>query len=225
MLPKRLTGIDATNRDAHSYLIEGDRCFFFGEYFAYQGFEGGYTNDLILNFKITPSALRKNPTRTRYKNGAIAEAAASLRNVAPREQAVRYTWIPVPPSKAVGHPDYDDRLERTLHQAFDGYPVDIRNMLRQTQSTEADHARGSNRLTPDQLYDILELDTAAVAASPVRELGVIFFDDVLTTGKHFKCCKQRIREALGDIPVIGLFIARRVPPDVSIEFDVILDDE
>jgi predicted amidophosphoribosyltransferase len=54
---------------------------------------------------------------------------------------------------------------------------------------------------------------------------VILFDDVLTTGKHFMCCKRRLREHLGDIPVTGLFIARRVPPDVSIEFDVILDDE
>jgi hypothetical protein len=224
LLPRRLTWIDATNRDAHSYLVEDDRCLFFGEYFAHQGYEGGYTNDLILNFKIKPSALRKNPARARYKTRAIAEVAECLRNVAAAEHAARYTWVPVPPSKAVGDPDYDDRLERTLRAAFDPRVVDIRNLLRQTESTEADHLSG-DRLTPEQLYAILDVDETAAAVAPVRERGVILFDDVLTTGKHFMCCKRRLREHLGDIPVTGLFIARRVPPDVSIEFDVILDDE
>lgn len=221
MLPRRLTWIDATNRDAHSYLVEDDRCLFFGEYFAHQGYEGGYTNNLILNFKIKPSALQKNPARRKYKTGAIREVAECLRNVA-GANAAKYTWVPVPPSKAAGDPDYDDRLERTLRAAFDVSVVDIRNVLRQTESTEADHLAG-DRLTPEQLSAILDVDTAALAAAPIRERGVILFDDVLTTGKHFKCCKDQLTDRLGNVPVTGLFIARRVPPDVSIEFDVILD--
>jgi hypothetical protein len=35
---------------------------------------------------------------------------------------------------------------------------------------------------------------------------------VLCSGKHYKCCERRLRETLVDIPISGLFVARRVLP-------------
>ena len=58
LLPDRLTWIDATNRDDHMFLREGDRCLFFGEYFSGKGYEGGGTNQLIFNFRILTLFLR-----------------------------------------------------------------------------------------------------------------------------------------------------------------------
>jgi len=221
LLPNRLTRIDDLYRGDHSYLEKGDRCYFFGEYFTGKGFEGGFTNDLILNLKIEPSAIRKNPKRRFYKEKAIQTVAAGLRRAFSRSEAEALTWVPIPPSKAKGHPDYDDRLERVLNTAFAEYDADVRLLLRQTESTEADHHADETRLPPDRLTAILEVDEAALASEPIRPSGIVLFDDVLTTGKHFKCCERRIRQVVG-VPIIGVFVARRVIPNPLGDFD--LDD-
>ena len=78
LLPDRLTWIDDTNRHQHAYLQPGDRCLFFGEYFAGKGYQGGGTNQLILNFKCKPSAAAANPARGNHKERAIASIAAGF---------------------------------------------------------------------------------------------------------------------------------------------------
>jgi len=218
LLPERLTSIDETNREHHAFLEQGDRCFFFGEYFAYKGYQGGGTNQLIFNFKCKPSVAATNPGRRRYKEQAIESVAAGLRRAMTQADAERMTWVPVPPSKVAGHADYDDRLMRTLAKAFSGYNVDVRSLLRQSMSTEADHNSGS-RLTPDALHALMELDIAQLNALPVGQ-AIVLFDDVLTTGKHFKCCERRLREVVpANVSVLGVFIARRILPDASAEFE------
>jgi hypothetical protein len=85
-------------------------------------------------------------------------------------------------------------------------------------STEADH-NGGSRLTPDALHALMELDIAQLNALPLRQ-AIMLFDDVLTTGKHFKCCERRLREFVPtNIPIVGVFIARRILPDASAEFE------
>lgn len=86
---------------------------------------------------------------------------------------------------------------------------DIRVLLRQTVSTDADHTSG-DRLTPETLYELLEVDHTALAVQSLRR-AIVLFDDVLTTGKHFKCCERRLREAIpAATPIMGIFIARRI---------------
>lgn len=212
LLPDRLTWIDETNRDAHPFLRESDRCLFFGEYYAGKGYQGGGTNQLIFNFKCAPSVARANAARNNYKQQAIRTVASGLRTAISQTSVEKLTWVPIPPSKAVGHADYDDRLMRSLAGAFSGYNADVRLLLKQTASTEADH-RADNRLSPDALYDLLEIDHVALNSAPVRQ-GIALFDDVLTTGKHFKCCERRLREVLPEgLPIIGIFIARRIVPN------------
>ena len=47
-------------------------------------------------------------------------------------------------------------------------------------------------------------------ARPLRQ-GIMLFDDVLTTGKHFKSCERCLRTQVPEyFPITGLFIARRV---------------
>jgi hypothetical protein len=208
LLPDRLTGVDDTNRDQHVYLKPGDRCFFFAEYFAGKGYQGGGTNQLMLNFKCKPSDAGDDPRRKAHKEHAVAVIAAGLRAAITQQSVERLTFVPVPPSKVVGDADYDDRLMRALISAFIGYDSDIRSLLRLTESTESDHTAG-DRLSPEALEALLQID-ARVAARPFRQ-GVVVFDDVLTTGKHFKCCERRLRDVVpASIPIIGVFIARRI---------------
>lgn len=220
LLPDRLTCIDETNRTDHPFLVETDRCFFFGEYFAHKGYQGGGTNQLIFNFKCKPSIAAANHRRGYWKDKAVQEIAAGMRRVIGQRNSERLTWVPIPPSKAVGHADYDDRLTRTLALAFHGYDVDVRMLLRQSESTKADHESG-DRLSPEALYEVLKVDNAVMSERPFRD-GIVLFDDLLTTGKHFKCCERRLRETVpGNVPIIGVFVARRILPDPTADFEVI----
>lgn len=215
MLPNRLTQIDETNRGDHPFLTEGDRCYYFAEYFAGKGYRGGDTNQLVFNYKCPLSA---NPKRLPYKAQAINTVANGFRSTFLRENAEQFTWVPIPPSKVMGDPDFDDRLKQTLETAFKGYNVDVRPLIRQTSSTNADHNVGA-RITPERLYEVLEIDQVALTARPLSR-EIILFDDVLTTGKHFKCCERRLREAVPDgTHILGVFIARRILPNPFDDFD------
>lgn len=215
LLPNRLTLVDETNRGDHPFLTEGDRCYFFAEYFAHKGYQGGDTNQLIFNYKCPMSA---NAGRLTWKARAINSVASGLRGALSRENAEQFTWVPIPPSKAVGDPGYDDRLQKTLETAFNGYHVDLRPLIRQTTSTNADHTTGE-RLTPDLLYEMLEIDQVALTTRPLSR-AIILFDDVLTTGKHFKCCERRLREVVPEAThILGVFIARRILADPFDDFD------
>jgi hypothetical protein len=218
LLPDRVTLIDETNRGDHRYLDATDRCYFFGEYFAGKGYQGGGTNQLIFNFKCKPTAAANNPSRRGHKDRAIHAIAAGLRKVIAQDSAERITWIPVPPSKAVDAPDYDDRLLRTLNLAFTGYNVDIRALLHQTESTGADHSSSGDRISPEALYEVMQVNQHALVSKPMHPY-VFLFDDVLTTGKHFKCCERLLREVLStETQITGLFVARRVVPNPIADF-------
>jgi predicted amidophosphoribosyltransferase len=194
---------------------------FFGEYFAGKGFQGGYTNQLIMNLKIKPSVARQNQYRGRYKAGAIREVATHLARVLGPPDKQDFTWVPTPTSKCPDHPEYDDRLPRILVGALQGHDADCRQLLRQTESTSADHE--GHRQSPEELEAVLEVDTAVLAQAAIRRRGIILFDDVLTSGKHYKCCERRLRAAVGPVPIVGVFIARRVI-DVAAMFEPIPDE-
>jgi len=205
-LPSRLTAIDETTRADHYYPAEADRCFCFGEYFADQGWGHGPTNQLIFNYKCNPT---EKSARLRWKQQAIATIAAGLKAAIARPEVERHTWVPIPSSKLPDHLEYDERIVKTLRRAFVGYNVDIRELLRQSVSTDADHGSNS-RMTPEGLLELLIVDRDAWDRAPPR--SIILFDDVLTTGKHFKACERRLRDIDPTIAIAGVFVARRALP-------------
>lgn len=219
MLPDRLTLIDDTNRGDHPYLEPDDRCFYFGEYFAGKSYKGGPTNQLIFNFKCKPTVAAANAGRAHYKNQAIQTIANGMRRVIGQLNAERFTWVPIPPSKAIGDPDYDDRLLRTLRLALQGYNADIRPLIRQTASTPADHEQ-EDRLTRDALRAVLEVDMAILQTAPLRD-GIILVDDVLNSGKHFKESERQLRRAIPDqVAIAGIFVARCIHQNPLGDFQV-----
>lgn len=220
MLPDRLTLIDDTNRGDHPFLEADDRCFFFGEYCAGKSFKGGATNQLVFNFKCKPTIAAANASRAHYKNQAIQTIANGMRRVISQQNAERYTWVPIPPSKAIGDPDYDDRMIRTLRLAFQGYNADIRPLVRQSISTAADHEQ-EERLSRNALRAVLEVDMANLRAIPLRD-GIILVDDVLNSGKHFKESEYHMRRAIpADVAIAGIFVARCIHQGPMDDFEVI----
>src|ERR1700693_1327844 len=183
--PVALTWLDAPARADHMFLADSDQCAYLSEYAAGQGLRAGPCNQLIRNFKCEPSIARGNARRAHYKRQAMSTLARWLRRAITREQVERWTWVPVPPSRQRGDPDFDNRLSNTLSLAFEGYDLDLRCVLGQSQSTARDHTAGT-RLPEETLYRLLQIDLEILGQRPLRE-RIVLFDDMLTSGKHYKC--------------------------------------
>jgi predicted amidophosphoribosyltransferase len=218
--PTKLQRISENSLGDHFYITEDDRVFFFGEFFAYKGYSGGETNQLIANFKIKPSELMRNPARTKWKRQAIREVGDMLRAViVPQQAAESFTWVPVPTSKIEDHVDHDTRLLDALKHGFREYDVDVRQLIYQTVSTESDHSSQS-RLSKEDLMEILEVDHDLWDKKPTRHGGIVLFDDVLTSGKHYRCCVEKLEEhTKPDTKIHGVFVARRVSPNPLEDLD------
>ena len=186
-------------------------CYFLGEYTARQGYAYSATNGLIINLK--KSVDRRGKPEWTHKERAILQVAAALRNSINDGWFNNATLIPIPPSKAKSHPLYDDRLMQVLRAIRPQPPLDIRELIIQNTSTDATH-HSDTRPRPETLESLYALDHGLTTPVP-QVIGL--FDDVLTTGCHFKAAQSLLHKAFPEVHVIGLFIARRVPEAMDIE--------
>jgi hypothetical protein len=216
--PQRLTKIDALTLGDHSYLTGDDTCYFLGEYTARKGYAFSATNNLVLNFK--KSLEKRGRPEWQYKDRAIFTAAAAMRGALNAEWLNMATLVPIPPSKAKGDPLHDDRLIRMLRALRSTPALDIRELLVQTQSTEAVHDQ-AQRPRPEDIEQLYQVPASLRAPAP-HVIGL--FDDVLTTGAHFKAAQSVLRRTFPNVQIIGVFIARRVPDSANIEEFENLDD-
>lgn len=203
-IPDRLLKIDEVTVGEHFSLDAADTCFYIWEYAARKGYTAGPTNHLIKNLKIKPGELATAPARRRYKQQAIDHAANALRKLL-GQQTVEgpYSFVPIPPSKAIGDADYDDRISQLVERAFSGWNFDLQPILRIKQSMPADHET-AGRINHDGLHDLMEV---LQPVRPVRST-IIILDDVLNSGKHFKVAKSLISLAHPGASICGLFLAR-----------------
>jgi len=207
--PGMLTWLDPPSRADHLLLGEQDRCAYLAQYPAGAAWRENSLARLVWDFKCAPSLARSDARWQQRKQQAIDRMADWLRVAVTREQAEHCTWVPIPPSKQRGDPDFDERLESTLYRAFDGYDLDLRRLLFQALSTRCDHSAG-NRLSEQDLYRLLRVDMPVLEQQALRS-RVVLFDDVLTSGKHFKCCQRRLLESAPQARIVGLFLLRRLP--------------
>ena len=205
-LPRRFTKIDDLTRPDHHYLTVDDTCYFISEYTARQGHTYSPTNSLILNFKKTVD--RRERPEWQYKEKAIQKVASAFRTALKQKGIDRLTFVPVPPSKAKEDPLYDDRLIRMLQAIRPDPALDIRELVVQTGSTDAVH-RSGERPAPNQIEELYRVDDV-LTEPPPEVIAVV--DDILTTGAHFRAMKSALSTCFpAQMPVIGLFIARRAP--------------
>lgn len=198
-----LRRIDPLSRPDHHYLEDTDQVFYLREYTSRTGYWFGETNSLISNLK-KPVSLAGTP-QWPYKQRAIETCAAELRSAVSTRQPL--TWVPVPPSKAQGDPLYDDRLSRVLRTALPDDPV--RELVVQVGSTDPLHGDAHPRPTPQQLAARYR----ATRVPEARPATIVVFDDVLTTGCHFKAMQLVLSRALPGATIYGVVIARRVFPE------------
>ena len=200
----KLSEIDDLSRPEHRFLEPGDRCFFLWEYVPNLGYKFSEANNLILNFKKSPD--RKGRPEWRYKERAIEEIAEAFRISLRPEGLKSVTLVPIPPSGARGSPQYDDRMLRVLRTLSGklGGSLDVRELILQRESTVADH-RTDRRQSVEDLLGNYRFDEEAALPEPAR---IALFDDLLTTGRHFKAAEHLLRTRYPDAEVLGIFVAR-----------------
>lgn len=212
-MAKRVLKIDALTLPDHHYLDAQDICYYAGEYTAGEGHAYSDTNQLIHNFK--KSVDKRGTAQWQYKERAILQAAAIFR-AAIRVDA-QITFVPIPPSKAKNDPLYDDRMLQLLQAVCRGRHSDIRELVVQRQSLPAAHL-SDTRPTPDELVANYRLDENLAEPTPHT---IFVVDDVLTTGCHFRAVKLLLEQRFPEARVVGLFLARRAPKSVDLDFDSI----
>jgi predicted amidophosphoribosyltransferase len=83
---------------------------------------------------------------------------------------------------------------------------DVRELLYQRESVEATHL-ADVRPGIAEIAANLEIDESTCSPAP---RSIALFDDVVTTGKHFRAAKQVLEDRFPGVPIYGIFVARRV---------------
>ncbi len=200
-----LQQIDLLYLRNHCYLSDPDECFYMLSYTSHRPYTYSEDNSIIANLK--KDMCKRGLPEWKYKQQAIDRCASFLRSInITNIFSDNITIVPIPPSKIRTDPDHDDRLIQVLNKAFNG-TIDIRELITQVHSTEADHTT-TNRRPPEEIKrNYIFNEALAVNAKE----NIIIFDDVVTTGAHYIAAKEIIQENMPNIASIkGLFIARRV---------------
>jgi hypothetical protein len=214
----RLSEIDDSNRQDHTYLCVEDVCYYLFEYTSRRDFNYGFANNLISNLKKSV-ARRDNRYEYRYKTRAIAQCSEFLAATLDDRWLEHATLVPTPPSKNRADPLYDPRITQICQgiRKLKQYPVDVRELVVQRDSIQAAH-ESDVRPTVAELLRIYTVDEEQVVLTP-RTIGIV--DDVLTAGTHYVAMKRLLIARFPSVPITGIFIARRVfPADDMTEFFV-----
>ena len=208
--------IDDLLRPDHSYLEKDDECFFYGEYTAGKGFSYSDVNQLIINFKKEMAHAGKPGWG--YKASAIRDVAQIIKGLREWPRMQEYAWVPIPPSVKFGEPEHDDRLIQVLDAIRKDVPnFDFRDIIDLIKSRTSAH-NSQNRPKPDEHISNFDIRKDKVVPEP--KVGVIVFDDVLTSGSGFKAVKRVVNSLWPNKPVYGFFVARVVrDADVSAMFE------
>ncbi|HEX4960913.1 MAG TPA: hypothetical protein VF173_08750 [Thermoanaerobaculia bacterium] len=187
----------------YPFLSENDECYSLREYKPRAGYAYSATNNFISNLKKEMD--RRGRPEWRYKEEAIEEAAGLLATLN-SEWLRQTTLVPIPPSTVKDDALYDDRMLRVLRRLEErkGFALDIRELIYQTQSTRSS-SRSDRRLTIPELRAVYRVEESLAGPRPGQ---VCLFDDLLTTGLHFKVAKELLLDRFPQMRVMGIFLAR-----------------
>jgi HAD superfamily hydrolase (TIGR01549 family) len=189
-------------RGIHAYLYATDDCYYFIEYTKGKRFDYSDANGFISNLKKSP--LVRGTMQWQHKIKALNDAARTLRAKLPAEWRSDSTFVPIPPSKAKNHPEYDDRMTQILAKIG----VDMRELVHQAASMAATHV-STQRHSVDQLAENYRINEDETNPEPTH---IVIVDDMITAGSHFRAICKVLRRRFPKVPISGVFLARRVFP-------------
>lgn len=200
--------LDELHFSHHCYLTSEDIVYFLREYTPRAGYAFSETNQLILNFKKTMDRMGK--AEWLHKQRAIKQITAEIGASVKLDWLQQATLVPIPPSKAKANPLYDDRMTQVLSGLgpLRNIVCDVRELIVQKSDMRTVHLHNDDRPTPSEIQATYEINELITKPSP-KDIGL--FDDVLTTGAHFRAAKNILSERFPGVRIVGIFVARRVP--------------
>lgn len=208
----RFQEVDDSNRADHFHLTGQDTCLFLFEYTSNRDYTFSATNQLITNLKKRPSL--RGTAQWPHKLSAIRRCSGYFAEALNPGWLDSATLVPVPPSKAPDHPEYDDRMLSVCRGIREN--LDVRELVQQTVSLRAAHESPHDRPSVDELIDAYRINENLADPAP-QQIGIL--DDVLTAGCHYRAMHAVLSARFPGIPIAGLFIARRVfPPEIQNPF-------
>lgn len=205
-----LLQIDGTTLGDHYFLCDADLCWYGGDYTARGGFGCSPINNLVSNFK--KSVLKRDLPEYYYKERAITSVGRDFAGWFAPATYQQATFVPIPPSKATDHAEYDNRMTLALKcmadvvKATHRIEADVRELVVQQGSYAASHANPEHRMQPNDLIPLYRINEALIGRVPTH---IFVVDDVLTTGSHFVAMKTVLSQRFPGVWIGGLFIARR----------------
>jgi hypothetical protein len=212
-IPRDIFIIDEAVRKEYYFIEPHDTCLYVWERMSHLWREGerlDYSqypvNGLISNLQIPASCKASHAKRYYWKEKAIKYAAFALGKLIPdilRQEGV--VFVAIPPSKIETDPDYDPRIIDTLRAVRPRLP-DIRPLVVLSGEGFDSKQKGLKPADRAQYYAVDE-----DLADPEPQT-IVLFDDVLTTGCHFKAMELVLKERFPEVETLGLFLARTVRP-------------
>lgn len=204
----RLMRIDDLTRRDHYYVGAGDACYYFGEYTSRKGTAYSIASSLVHDLlELHDPAIPKQEFR---KDRALSRVAQWIGGVFDPQSLALATFVPLPQSGSGILTDNDDRMFRILKRSAEG--LDIRRMLELVKGGALLDV-GSVRSGPDVLYESMRV---VLPLTDPKPHAIFLVDDVLTTGANFVAAKRRLAQVMPDVPVYGLFVARKTLDSGSI---------
>lgn len=193
----------------HSYLDIDDNIYYIEEYISGNGF-AGKGNNLIINLK--KSVDKKGTDQWKHKEKAIIDIALLIAKEMdnPNVSSRRIYWLPIPPSRIKTDPLFDDRTYRILTLAIavsTSCKHFVTDALYQHSNRESFSSITAKR-DVDELVSNYSMNDIP-NYDPEKDL-IVIFDDMLTTGCHFKAVEELVLDKYPNAVVMGIFVARRV---------------
>jgi len=180
-------------------LSEGDECYYARRYVSGGKFGASEANQLIRDFKKPPD--RRSKVEWRYKVHAIEQFAAEL-----GQFIERGSLCAIPGSKRRDDRAYDSRLDDVLDiLSSRNRQIIVERPFEVTVSHRATHDGGER--SAESFYEML--NWTGFKTNPE---DIVFIDDVITTGAHFKACQRLIQEHCPGLKVYGVFWAKIIWP-------------
>lgn len=184
----------------HFHLSSEDDCYYLWEWDA-APYATSAVTDFIGNFQREMRfEHHTNPWPRNFKKRAILYAARAIRQVV-LPQWENSVYVPVPPSRVEDDPGHDPRLITTLQQAG----LKAHELVVQLSNTQS----RVKKIPPHVRANNWKLDLDSLTKSPEH---FVVFDDLLTGASHFAGMKLVLGRKFPDVPVSGLFLARRLRP-------------
>ena len=197
----RLSRIDELTRREHYYIGDQDLCYYFGEYSG-RGGRTFATMSTLIHDLLQPRDLAI-PKQEFLKDRALSRVAQWMHEAFDPAAIADATFVPLPQSGSGLRTDADDRIYRILKRSAEG--LDIRRLIEVAGPINSGEL-STQRYGPDMLYEHMRV---VLALTEPRPRAIFLVDDVLTTGANYIAAKKRIKQLLPDVPVFGLFIARK----------------